>query len=37
MSAISETYNRANNILELVHVLPNVSFSTSETERDYYH
>ena len=37
MSAISETYNRANNILELVLVLPNVSFTTSETERDYYH
>ena len=36
MSAISETYNRAINILELVDILPNVSFTTSETERDYY-
>ena len=36
MSAISETYNRAINILELVDILPNVSFKTSETERDYY-
>ena len=29
-------YNRAHNILELVDILPNVSFATSETERDYY-
>ena len=36
MSAISETYNRANIILELVDILPNVSLTTSETERDYY-
>ena len=36
MNAISETYNRAQNILELVDILPNVSFTTSETERDYY-
>ena len=36
MSAISETYNRALNILELADTLPNVSFTTSETERDYY-
>ena len=36
MSAISETYNRADNILELVDILPNVSFTTSETERGYY-
>ena len=35
MSAISETYNRAHNILELVDILPNVSFTTNETERDY--
>ena len=28
--------NRANNNLELVDVLPNVFFTTSETERDYY-
>ena len=28
--------NRAHNNWELVHVLPNVSFTTSETERDYY-
>ena len=37
MSAISETYNRAHNILELVDILPNnVSFRTSVTERGYY-
>ena len=36
MSAISETYNRTHNILELEDVLPNVSFTASETERDYY-
>ena len=36
MSAISESYNRAHNILELVDILPNVSFTTSQTERDYY-
>ena len=29
MSGISETYNRAHNILELVDILPNVSFATS--------
>ena len=28
MSAFSETYNRDHNILELVDVLPNVSFTT---------
>ena len=31
-----ETCSRAHNILELVDILPNVSFQTSETERDYY-
>ena len=36
MSAITEIYNRAHNILELVALLPNVSFKTSETERNYY-
>ena len=36
MSAISETYNRAHNIVELVDVIPNVSFTTSETGCDYY-
>ena len=36
MTTISETYNGAHNILELVDILPNVSFKTSETERDYY-
>ena len=36
MSAISESYNRAHNILELVDVLPNVSFTTNEMESDYY-
>ena len=36
MSPISEAYNRAHNIVELVHIIPNVSFTTSETECDYY-
>ena len=36
MSAISETYNRAHNTLELVDTFPKVSFKTSETERGYY-
>ena len=36
MSAISGTCNRAHNILELTDILPNVSFTTSKTERDYY-
>ena len=36
MSAISETYNRGHDILELVDILPNVSFTASEMERDYY-
>ena len=36
MSAISESYNRTHNILEHEDVLPNVSFTTSETERDYH-
>ena len=36
MSAISGTYNRAHNILELEDVLPDVSFTARETERDYY-
>ena len=31
MSTISEIYNRAHNILELVDIFPNVSFKTSET------
>ena len=35
MSAFSETCNRAHNILELVDISPNVSFTASETERDY--
>ena len=34
ISAIFETYNRGYKILELVDVLPNVSFTASETERD---
>ena len=29
MSAISETYNRAHNILELEVILPNIPFTTS--------
>ena len=36
MSAISETYNRGHNILELADILPNVSFTAIETESDYY-
>ena len=36
MNVISETYNRAHNILEVVDTLPNVSFTTSKTERNYY-
>ena len=36
MSVISETYNGAYNILELVDILLNVSFTTSEPEHDYY-
>ena len=36
MSAISETYNRTHNILELVDILPNVSFTTSETDCNYF-
>ena len=36
MSDIFETYNRAHNILEFVDISPNVSFTVSETERDYY-
>ena len=35
MRVISETFNRGHNILELAGILPNVSFITSETERDY--
>ena len=34
MNVISETFNRGHNILELVGILPNVSFITSETESD---
>ena len=30
MSAISETYSHAHNILELVDILPNVSFTIGE-------
>ena len=36
MSAITEIYNRAHNVLELVAILPNVPFKKSETERNYY-
>ena len=36
MSAISETYNRTHNIFELEDVLPNVSFTASETDSGYY-
>ena len=36
MNAFSETHNSAHNILELGDILPNISFTTSETECDYY-
>ena len=36
MSAICETYNSSHNVLELADILPNVSFTESETERDYH-
>ena len=42
LSAISETYDRARNYfgtctgILLFWILPNVSFTTSEAERDYY-
>ena len=36
MSTISETYSRGHNVLELIDILLNVYFPTSETERDYY-
>ena len=36
MSAICETYNYFHNIVEFVDILPKVSFTTSETQRDYY-
>ena len=36
MSAISESCNRAHNILERVDIFPNnVSFTENETKRDY--
>ena len=36
MSTISETYSRGHNVLDLIDNLLNVSFTTSEAERDYY-
>ena len=36
INAISKTYNCGYNIMEFADILPNVSFSTSETELDYY-
>ena len=36
MSPMSETYNRTHNIFELEDVLPNVSFTASETGPYYY-
>ena len=36
MSTISEAYNRVYNTLELADILPNVSFTASKTECDYY-
>ena len=36
MSAISETYDRGHNILELSDIFRNVSFTAIETKSDYY-
>ena len=36
MRPISETCNRARNIVELVNILPYVSLKASETELDYH-
>ena len=36
MFVISETDNCGNNILELADILPNVSFTTSQKESNYY-
>ena len=36
MTAISETCNRAHNILQLADILPNVSFTSNEMELDHY-
>ena len=36
MSTIFETYNHTHNILELLDIFLNVSFITSEMERDFY-
>ena len=36
MRAISETYTRAHNSLELADILLNVSFTSSEMNCDYY-
>ena len=36
MSAISETYNRADNIFELAYILSYVSLTRSETELNSY-
>ena len=35
MYAISEIYNCPHNIVELAEILPHVSFTTSETKRNY--
>ena len=35
MSAISETYKRGHNILELYDILLNFYFATTEAESDY--
>ena len=36
MNAISETCNRAHNILQLADILPNASFTSNKTELDHY-
>ena len=36
MSGISKPFHRGHNILELADILPNIPFTTSETELDYY-
>ena len=37
MNAIFETYIHTHNILVPVDISPNVSFTASEKERDYYY
>ena len=36
MGATLEICNRGHNISALIHILTNLSFATTETERDYW-